>query len=319
MKNLLLSFCLLYSQHLFAQQNKISNLFTSDITNFWIAYDSVILTEDTIKQVKYIEDLYFKKATLGLLVFTQSIHLTAQEIREKILAYPKFWRSIKPYTLQINKFSKSITVVCNKFKRIYSSFFQPSFYFVIGALKKGGKAQNGIVAVGIELAASDYKVNSSELPNSFRKRMQLNRNCSFIIAHECVHIQQKQIQDSAKILLSFCLLEGAADFIAEIITQHEIPAPYIRYGKLHETKIWNDFKKDMYATKFNKWLWNSRDSSILIPDLGYFIGYAICKSYFENSINKQKAIQEIIDIDYSSREKVIKFFSKSKYEGKIKR
>ena len=317
MKNLLLSFCLMYSLHLPAQQKNINILFTSDITNFWIAYDSLYSTKDTLLQLNYVKELYLKKATLGLLVFYQSNHLTAQEIRNKIIEYPKFWESIKPYTLQTKIFSKTIGTICNQFRKLYPSFLQPSFYFVIGALKKGGKAQNDIVAIGTELAASNNKVNYSELPNAFKERMQLNKNCSFLIAHECVHIQQNKIPDSTKILLSFSLMEGSADFIAGIITRQTVPAPYISYGKLHEKIIWDNFKKDMYSPNLDKWLWNSRDTSILAPDLGYFVGYAICKSYYENSKNKKKAIQEIIDINYSKLQQVIQFLIKSKYEENL--
>ncbi|SEL79552.1 hypothetical protein SAMN05421740_11076 [Parapedobacter koreensis] len=46
---------------------------------------------------------------------------------------------------------------------------------------------------------------------------------------------------------------------------------------------------------------NSRHSSTqqTMGDLGYFMGYAICKSYYEKAHDKKLAIKAIIELDYA--------------------
>jgi len=48
-----------------------TKIFTSDIDNFWTAYDSVQTTEDTIKQLEFIQKLYLDKASSGLKEFME--------------------------------------------------------------------------------------------------------------------------------------------------------------------------------------------------------------------------------------------------------
>ncbi len=36
-------------------------------------------------------------------------------------------------------------------------------------------------------------------------------------------------------------------------------------------------------------------------DLGYFMGYAICKTYYKNAKNKTKALKEIAELDYKEK------------------
>lgn len=63
MKNYLIILSILFFNSTFGQ---ITKIFTSDIDNFWIAYDSVQTTKDTVKQVQFIQELYLDKATDGL-------------------------------------------------------------------------------------------------------------------------------------------------------------------------------------------------------------------------------------------------------------
>ena len=50
-----------------------------------------------------------------------------------------------------------------------------------------------------------------------------------------------------------------------------------------------------------------------MADLGYYIGYEICKSYFNNASNKSKTIKDIIELDLEDGEAVIDFLDSSRY------
>lgn len=44
----------------------VNKIFTSDIDNFWIAYDSIQKTKDYSKKLNFINQLYIEKGTKGL-------------------------------------------------------------------------------------------------------------------------------------------------------------------------------------------------------------------------------------------------------------
>ena len=73
----------------------------------------------------------------------------------------------------------------------------------------------------------------------------------------------------------------------------------------------------MLGQETKNWLYNGNDAPNGNADLGYFIGYEICKSYYNNSKNKKQALKEIIELEYT-KENVIKFLEKSKYSEKWK-
>jgi hypothetical protein len=43
------------------------------------------------------------------------------------------------------------------------------------------------------------------------------------------------------------------------------------------------------------------------------MGYTICKSYYNNSTDKKKAIKEIIELNFKNEDDIERFLSNSKY------
>ncbi len=157
-----------------------------------------------------------------------------------------------------------------------------------------------------------------ELPEWYKKRFKNNSGIAQLVAHEAVHTQQKE--DCKDIfLLGKCLGEGSCDFIAELLLNGQpYNFPYLTYGKSHEKELYNKFKEDMNKTDESDWLYNGTNAKNGQEDLGYFMGYAICKYYYETAKNKAQAIAGIVDIDYSSNELAQKFYDKTKYADKMK-
>ena len=71
----------------------------------------------------------------------------------------------------------------------------------------------------------------------------------------------------------------------------------------------------MFNKDFKNWLSNGGTAPAGKADLGYFIGYAICKSYYLNANNKTAAIRKIIELNFSSKKKVHAFLERSGYPG----
>lgn len=310
-KIFLLFFITLSFSYSFGQQLKI---FTSDIDNFWEAYDSVKSTADTARQIEFIQKLYLDKATDGLKDFMISRQHSAKRHVKNIAAYPKFWTSVRPLTLNIKEHTGEIQAIMTRFKKLYPELKQPDIYFTIGVLNSGGTTGPDKILIGAEIACSDKTTDAAELSKWLQGVFKDNKNVVYLVAHEVGHTQQKEEGDN---LLSYCITEGACDFIAELLLEKNIQSPYMTYGKEHEMELWEAFKKEMLGKDTKNWLYNGGTSLSGVADLGYFMGYAICKSYYEHASNKTAAFKEIIELKYDKKS-VLRFLEKSHYNGGVK-
>jgi uncharacterized protein YjaZ len=114
------------------------------------------------------------------------------------------------------------------------------------------------------------------------------------ISHEYVHVQQVQSlsDDEHPTVLEASIIEGAAEFVGELISG----APgYTYFGPLtkgREKEIETAFAADEDKTDLSRWLYNSTPERP--ADLGYWVGYRICKSYYEHAADKRQAVVDIL-------------------------
>ena len=91
-------FSILFTSAFSQNSNKI---FTSDIDNFWAAYDSIQNTNDYNQKLDLINKLYIQRGTKGLHAFMKARSYNDTLYVELIKDYPKFWHSIRPNTLKV--------------------------------------------------------------------------------------------------------------------------------------------------------------------------------------------------------------------------
>jgi hypothetical protein len=309
---LVLVFCFIIRAFSFGQSTKQSNVFTQDIDNFWVAFDSTRTTKDTLQQLHFMQTLYVDKGTEGLKAFMKARNYSAERWVKLINIYPKFWNSIRPNTELVKTKVSAIEKSIKKFKKLYPGLKDATMYFTIGGLRSGGTTTGNMVLIGTEIATGDSTTDVSEfvnkwLPGVFKE--QSSQNIVRLNIHEFVHTQQKGESES---LLAQAIQEGSCDFITELVLDEQLKTNYANYGRLHEKELKETFRQEMFTTAYNKWLYNG-SSAETVADLGYFMGYQLCKSYYTNSSDKKKAIKEIIELDYSDTSAVEAFLNKSKY------
>jgi len=121
----------------FAQ--KFKQVFVStDITNFWTAYDRIITTKDSAKQYNLLKALYFEKGTIGLKSLIEVRNYSEKEFIDWITKNPKFWNSIRPNTLKVKSLYPKINTNIQKLKTAYPELKPATIYFAIGAFRTGG-------------------------------------------------------------------------------------------------------------------------------------------------------------------------------------
>ena len=227
-------------------QNQSNIVVTTDIDNFWNAYDKIVEEKSYEKQLEHINNLYINKGTSGLKAIMQARRYSDKSYVDAINSYPKYWKSIRSSTYKAKDFGKEIQSGIKKIRKIYPEIRPAKVYFTIGAFRTNGTTMNGMVLIGSELALANDTVITSEFPDSFSGLMPyLRSNPSkeivFLTIHEFIHTQQKTAIDTE--LLTQCLREGIAEFIT-VKTINEIsPTPSIARGKLAPVKTKTRFRK----------------------------------------------------------------------------
>ncbi|WP_324671605.1 Ig-like domain-containing protein [Hymenobacter sp. GOD-10R] len=317
MKNVI-SILLLYflSTYVALAQQK-QKVFFSDVDNFWVAYDSIRSTTDSLRQMQYIQKLYIDKGTPGLKAFMEVRAFTPQEWVSSIRRYPRFWAAIRPNTERAKTAAQEIEPAIKKLKKLYPDLRPASIYFTIGALRSGGTVKDSLVLIGTELALGTAATDVSEFSKSKQTflarhyKSEPSKNIVPLNIHEYVHTQEKAYGIT---LLGQALNEGVCDFVTECVTGKVMPLPYMAYGPKHEQELKEKFKVQMFSPYYGNWFYNQEsDDPNHVPDLGYYMGYAICKTYYQQAKDKKRAIKELIELDFANTDMVEAFLAKTHY------
>jgi hypothetical protein len=117
-----------------------------------------------------------------------------------------------------------------------------------------------------------------------------------VIAHEYIHAQQDKTlaDDEHPTVLERSLLEGAADFMGEMISGGAPSSRMYADTKGREAEIETRFVADEDKTDLSAWVDNTTPEKF--GELGYWVGYRICKAYYQHARDKRRAIREIIEM-----------------------
>lgn len=290
---------------------------TIDIEHFWQAYDALPNCKTKADSIQSFQVNYIDKASDGFKAFLKVRDFTAEEYYRKTKQGPKFWNSVRANTLKVKSKIADIEQVYADYEKAFPNHKRPKICFAIGCLRTAGTVSGDYLLIGTEMIAADGNTDKSELNNWLKSVLTDEFDVVGIIAHEYVHALQKVKFGTIwaginhRVLMQ-CLQEGAADFLAETITGKTINKSVYEYGDAHEAEIWEAFKKDMWGKNSSNWLYQGTKTKNGEPaDLGYFVGYKICESYYNTAKNKQKALRDILVIKNYKR-----LYKKSGYAGR---
>jgi len=148
-----------------------AKIFTSDIDNFWVAYDSIQKTDDFSKKLNFINKLYIEKGSEGLKAFMELRDYNDSLYVKLIDGYPKFWNSVRPNTFSIKNKSNEFNKAFKNFKRLYPQLKNAEMYFIIGGLRSGGTTFGNMILIGAEIATANPTTDVSEFRNDWLKNV----------------------------------------------------------------------------------------------------------------------------------------------------
>jgi len=291
-----------------SEEPRSSKIYTSDISNFYKAFDLAI--NDSVNANKIFQKEYFSKGTKGLKDFYKTKIKDVDDFTKFVIRYKEFYKSIRNDISNIDDLKKKIYLNFESFQSLYPNAVFPDVYFVVGKFSSNGTISKRGLLIGTEILCRTENTNTENWNKDILKISMLREHIPITVSHELIHFNQSKME-YGNTLLSKSIREGSAEFIAELISG-ETDGNYSDF-KGKEIKIWNDFRNDK-----NKSIWNSWNSWQQANDkrpknAGYWTGYLICKAYYEQIKDKEKAVEDILSIqDYNV------FYEKSKVEEYIK-
>ena len=278
---------------------------TEDIDRFWEAYDQIVALPDSAEQVRQLEAIYIDRGTPGLEAMIARRGYTAADYVHAIRQYPRFWNAMRPRMERVGDHAEVIAEGIEGFRDLYPALRPARVYFTVGAFRTPGMTLDDVVFIGSELALAAPDVPTDEFPETLGHlpgffATNPSAGVAFLNVHEYVHTQQGPFGND---LLTMALQEGAAEFVAALATGGT-PAQAVAYHQENEARVREVFKRDMFGSYVGFWLWSNQPNEFEMRDLGYAVGYAIAEGYHAQADDKQKAIADLIELDYQDPEAV---------------
>jgi len=281
-----------------------AEIVTSDIHNFWKAFDAAApgFAPEPFQQE------YLDKRSKGIDGFLKGRIQSAAHLARVVGSHATYYGSIRESTMRIDGMKEEIRQSLLKFKTMYPDAVFPPVYFVVGALNSGGTASDDALIIGADMYGRTPTTPTEELNDWLKSVIKPVEEVPHIVAHELVHFQQKY--DGGN-LLAASIKEGSADFLAELISGQHMNKHVHDFADPREQELWTEFKARMNKRDYTGWLYSNTPGRP--NDLGYWMGYKITKSYYDNAADKKQAIADILTIKNFK-----KFLEESRYEDKFR-
>ncbi len=293
-----------------------------DFDAFWAAVDAAKQADGSYnEQIFY--DSYLANKSGDLDSYSEIFYGSKDGMYQNYPLIP-FYQSFRSALGDKSIFDKQVYIAhLNKLKEYYPEAKFPNVHFHIGHMKQGGTAVPLGLILGPEVFQKDTSADYSKLdgklakigPDYFGTRPRTN--LELLTIHELMHFQQQLVKDMTvsyfnRDLLYTSLIEGTAEFLSYVITGEASMIQMTQaYGEANETELWHKFKEDRKAGNRVAWLYNAtKDRGGVPADMGYWVGFRIAKSYWDNMADKQQAFRDILLWDDADE-----FLEKSGYDA----
>ena len=257
---------------------------TEDVTRFYKVYDAA----SGHPSADQLQHDYLDPGTPGLQHLAKVRNVTAERIAQAIETSPELYTDARACMAALPRVRERLNAAFRKLLTLYPEAQKPPVTIAVGRGRPLGISGPGD-GVQIGLEAMCAPIARSLNPN-------VDDRFVHVIAHEYVHAQQdsKLGNDDHPTVLERSLLEGAAEFIGEMVSGDVAYGAFRASTKGREKEIETKFAADVDKTDLSAWLDNTTPEKL--GDLGYWVGYRITKSYYQHASNKRAAIREIIQM-----------------------
>jgi hypothetical protein len=260
---------------------------TDDVDRFYRVYAAA----DGQPSAEQLQRDYLDAGTDGLHQLARLRNVTGASIAANLSKHPETYADARRCTAVLPQVRERLKAALRKLGELYPEARFPPVTIAIGRGKPVGVGSpvSG-VQIGLEaLCATNWL--TADVGDRFVQ----------VISHEYVHVQQVQalVDDEHPTVLGMSLIEGAADFVGELMSGGLAFAYLPAMTKGREKEIETAFVGDTKSRDLSNWLYNSKPEKP--SDLGYWVGYRIVKSYYQHAHDKRRALREIIEMNDPER------------------
>lgn len=254
-----------------------ANVVIEDVTRFYRIYDATGGQPDA----QQLQRDYLEAGSEGLRHFARLRRVTGTRIAKAVDQRPGLYEDARHCMRVLPDVQERLTSALERLGELYPQARMPPVTIVVGPGKPVGIGYPDTgLQIGLEaLCAVDWM--NPDLEDRF----------VHVIAHEYAHVQLSPDAPTGTVL-ERSLAEGAAEFVAELISGSTAYAHFGPITRGREKAIETAFVADMDKADLSEWLDNS---SVDEPgDLGYWVGYRIVKAYYQRHADKPRALREIL-------------------------
>jgi hypothetical protein len=254
-----------------------------DVDRFYKVYDAAG-GHPTADQLQHD---YIDPGSDGLHHLAQVRNVSGTTIAKTLAEHPEIYSDAKRCMVVLPRVRRRLDVALRKLGSLYPEARFPPVTIVVGRGKPVGV---GSPAFGVQIGLEALCAVSWMNPNVEDRFVN-------VIAHEYAHVQQAPAlaNDEHPTVLELSLVEGAAEFTAELISGEVSSYQFAGSSmKGREKEIESAFVPDEDKTDISKWLYNGTREKP--GDLGYWVGYRIVKSYYQHADDKRRAFREILEM-----------------------
>jgi uncharacterized protein YjaZ len=258
------------------------SIHTEDVDRFYAVYDAAGGKPDA----ETLQRDYLDKGSEGLHQLAKVRNVTGARIADMLAKRPEIYADARRCMAVLPQVRERVGAALRTLLARYPQARVPAVTIAVGRGKPVGVGSpSGGLQIGLEALCATNWLNP-DVEDRF----------VYVIVHEYVHVQQNEALSEAEhpTVLERSLVEGAAEFVAKLVSGG---VAYSHFGPLtkgHEREIERAFAADMDKTDLSQWLDNS--TSEKPRDLGYWVGYRIVRSYYEHEPDKRRALREIIQM-----------------------
>src|SRR5258707_452418 len=259
-------------------------ILTKDVTRFYQIYDS----SGAHPTANQLDHSYIDQGSDGLRQFAKLRNVSGATIVDAIKKRPEIYADARRCLTALPAVKRRLTAAFGKLAQLYPEANFAPVTVLVGPGKPIGITNAAGVSIGLEaLCAANFM--EPDIEDRF----------VHTIAHEYGHLQQPRADQTdvpGATVLFASLIEGGAEFIAELISGAVANYQLKSLTKAHEAAIETAFIEDQDKTDLSKWLYNGPGTPEHPGDLGYWVGYRVVKSYYQRAPDKHQALRDIFEM-----------------------
>ena len=243
---------------------------------------------------------YLDRGSYGVQVFTPDRIVDAANLAKSIAAKPDIYaRAVRTCLPIVKQTTAELRATYLALHGLFPDKPLPRLFLVVGAANSGGTAGPGAQVLGLEVLC-----RGADTPDALRAIVR------GFYAHETVHVLQGSVP-AGNVLLTSVLQEGAADFIAELVTGRPMDPARAKWAMPREAELWRQFEADLKATRgtiegelnrgtpagdaFYRWIANDGSAPAGWPgEAGYWMGQRIWQRWYLQQPDKRAALREML-------------------------